>query len=113
MINKNTRRQKRKTKIRSKIRGTEDRPRLVVYRSNVHIYAQLIDDSTGKTIASVTDQKITKGTKSERAKVVGGEIAKIATTKKIAKVVFDRSGYRFHGRIKDLAQGAREGGLIF
>jgi len=113
MITKETRRQKRKLKIRAKISGTKDMPRLAVHRTNTHIYAQLIDDNTGKTIASASDMKIAKGTKSEKAKMVGEEIAKLAKSKKITKVVFDRSGYRFHGRIKDLAQGAREGGLTF
>lgn len=113
MITKETRRQKRKTKIRAQVSGTKDRPRLAVHRTNMHIYAQLIDDTIGKTIATASDQKIAKGTKSEKAKQVGAEIAKLATSKKITKVVFDRSGYRFHGRIKDLATGAREAGLIF
>lgn len=113
MITKETRRQKRKTKIRSQVSGTKDRPRLAVHRTNVHIYAQLIDDHSGVTVATASDKKSVKGTKSERAKQVGTEIAKLAKEKKITKVVFDRSGYQFHGRIKELADSAREAGLIF
>lgn len=113
MINKEFRRQKRKLKIRARVTGTKDRPRLAVHRTNVHIYAQLVDDNDHKTLVSSSDVKIKKGTKSERAKQVGDELAKLAKTKKITNVVFDRSGYRFHGRIKELAQGARDGGLIF
>ncbi len=113
MVKKELRRQKRKQKIRSRIIGTKERPRLVVHRSNIHIYAQLVDDNARKTLAVASDLKIKKGSKSEKAKQVGEEIAKIAKTKKITNVVFDRSGYRFHGRIKELAQGARDGGLIF
>ena len=105
----------RHRKIRSKVSGTPDRPRLAVFRSSKYIYAQIIDDTTGKTLASVTDasSKKDKVTKVDSAKTVGLEIAKIAGDKKIKKVVFDRGGSKYHGRIKTLAEGAREGGLEF
>jgi large subunit ribosomal protein L18 len=113
MFKKVLRRNKRIKKIRSRISGTADRPRFAVNRSNQHIFAQLIDDKSGKTILALSDLKIAKGTKSEKAKQVGEEIAKIAKTKKITEVVFDRRGFKFHGRIKELAEGARAGGLNF
>jgi len=113
MINKLIRRNKRKTKIRSRISGTLKKPRLAVHRSNKHIFAQLIDDENRNTLLAVTDLKLKKGTKSEKAHNVGQELAKIAKEKKVTTVVFDRSGFKFHGRIKELAQGAREGGLNF
>ena len=101
--------------------GTKDRPRLFVYRSNQHIYAQLVDDGPGgvpaKIIASASDKDLKAGSKkeikSDAAKRVGRLIAKEALEKKIEKVVFDRGGVLFHGRIKALAEGAREGGLKF
>lgn len=110
---KELRRQKRKSRIRGKISGTKSIPRVSVFRSNTHIYAQLIDDTIGKSICAVSDAKIKKGTKMEKAKETGLELAKVAKEKKINKVVFDRSGYKFHGRVKSLAEGAREGGLQF
>jgi len=113
MFKKVLRRNKRIKKIRSRISGTADRPRFAVHRSNQHIFAQLIDDKSGKTILALSDLKIAKGTKSEKAKQVGEEIAKIAKTKKITEAVFDRRGFKFHGRIKELAEGARAGGLNF
>lgn len=106
-------RKKRHNRIRAKVNGTEQRPRLIVYRSLLHTYAQLIDDKTGKVLAGSSDAKITKGNKTERAKEVGAEMAKIAKEKKIESVVFDRNGYKYHGRVKALAEGAREGGLKF
>ena len=112
-MNKIERRQRRKTKIRGRISGTSSKPRLSVYRSNSHVFAQLIDDEAKKTIVSASDVKIAKGSKSEKAKLVGQEIAKQAKTKKISSVVFDRAGYKYHGRIKNLADGAREEGLKF
>jgi len=93
--------------------GTAKRPRLCVFRSNQHIYAQLIDDDKGKVIVSAGDLDIKKGQKSEKSKEVGKLIAKKAQEKKIDTVVFDRSGFPYHGRIKALADGAREGGLKF
>ncbi len=102
-------------KIRSQIQGTKDKPRLSVFRSNKHICAQLIDDEKGVTICSVSDRGIKKGkqTKSERARAVGVEIAKKSKMTGVGKIVFDRGGFRYHGRIKCVAEGAREGGLIF
>jgi len=108
-----TNRLRRKKRIRSKISGSSTRPRLIVFRSNNYISAQLIDDTTGKTIASAHDIKEKKGTKSERATKVGIEIAKSAQAAKIDSCVFDRNGYQYHGRIKFLAEAAREGGLKF
>jgi len=108
-------RQQRHKKIRSKISGTSKIPRLAVFRSSMYIYAQIIDDETGKTLVSMSDLKLKneKETKSDLAKKVGLEIAKKAKDKNISAVVFDRGGHRFHGRVKFLADGAREGGLKF
>lgn len=109
--------EKRKQRVRKKIKGTTERPRLNVHRSNKHIYAQIIDDMTGKTLAAAsTKGKELEGLeakKTEAAKKVGEIIGKIALEKGIDKVVFDRSGYIYHGRIKALAEGAREAGLKF
>lgn len=111
-------RQKRKTRhqrIRNKVLGTEKRPRLSVHKSNKFIYAQIINDAESKTLVAASDRKI-KGqgkSKIERAFEVGKLIAKDAKEKKIASVVFDRGGNKYHGRIKALADGAREGGLVF
>ncbi len=113
MIKKDDKRIRLKAKIRTKIAGTSERPRLSVFRSNKFIYAQLIDDTTGKTLAQASDVKVTKGTKSERAKVVGKMIAEAALGKKIDKVVFDRNGFKYTGRIKLVADEARVGGLKF
>lgn len=101
--------------IRKKISGTVAKPRLSVFRSNAGIYAQLIDDSTGKTLASAStlEMKSPKGTKTELSKKVGVAIAEKAKAAGIADVVFDRGGFLYHGRIKALAEGAREGGLNF
>lgn len=98
-----------------KIAGTARRPRLSVFRSVKHIYAQLIDDEKSKILVSVSDLKIKvkKGTKANQALEVGRLIAKEAILKKIEKIVFDRGGFIFHGRIKAVADGAREGGLKF
>ena len=105
---------RRHLKIRKRLSGTAERPRLVVFRSLAQIYAQVINDDTSKVLASASDMKMKgKGTKTERAKQVGIEVAKIALEKKIDKVVFDRNGYKYHGRVKALADGAREGGLQF
>ena len=89
------------------------RPRLAVFRSTQHIYAQIIDDASHKTLASASDLSIKTGTKREKALLVGEEVAKKAKTKKISKIVFDRGGYRYHGRIAAVAEGARKGGLEF
>lgn len=102
-----------KAKIRSKIKGTNDTPRLSVFRSNKFIYAQIIDDTKGATLVEASDIKITKGTKSERAQIVGKEIATKAKAKGITSVVFDRNGFKYTGRVKLVADEARKGGLKF
>ncbi len=111
------RRQKIKYTIRKKVNGTATRPRLSVYRSNTDIYVQLIDDINGVTLAAASsrdkDIKAQKGTKSEKSKMVGEAIAKKATSLGIAECVFDRGGFLYHGRVKSVADGAREGGLKF
>jgi large subunit ribosomal protein L18 len=113
MINKQDKRIRLKKKIRTKIQGTAERPRLTVFRSNKFIYAQVINDVSGKTLAQASDVKTTKGTKTERAKEVGKMIAINAILKKIKKVVFDRNGFKYTGRIKLVADEARTGGLEF
>lgn len=111
---KSTLRQQRHRRIRSKITGTAERPRLVVFRSLTHIYAQLIDDTKGVVLANSSDLKAKdKGNKTEKAKNIGTTLAEAAKAKNIVKVVFDRNGYKYHGRIKAVAEGAREGGLQF
>lgn len=111
------RRQRIKYTIRKKISGTAESPRLSVFRSNTEIYAQLIDDVNGNTLASASsrdkDVKAQKGTKTEKSKLVGQAIAKKALALGIAGCVFDRGGFLYHGRIKAVAEGAREGGLKF
>ena len=106
-------RQKRHLRVRKKIAGTAERPRLVVFRSDKHIYAQLVDDDAGRTLATVSSLKIGEGKKSDKAAVVGKTIAEVAKDKGITRVVFDRGGYKYHGRVKAVADGAREGGLEF
>ena len=113
MIKKNDKRIRLKAKIRAKIKGVLERPRLSVFRSNKFIYAQIIDDMSGKTLAQANDAKIKKGTKTERAKEVGKMIAEVALSKKISKVVFDRNGFKYTGRIKLVADEARAAGLKF
>lgn len=107
-------------KVRMKVAGTADRPRLCVFRSNAHIYAQIIDDEQAKTLVSASDTEIKAGKaeksdfrKVDLAKKIGSLIAEKAVAKKIKKVVFDRGGYIYTGRVKSLAEGAREGGLEF
>ncbi len=108
------RRLRRKRSIRRKIVGSAERPRLSVFRSNKGIYAQLIDDVAGATLASVSVKDVeTAGAKVEVSKAVGQELAKRALAKGVETVVFDRNGYLYHGRVKALAEGAREGGLKF
>lgn len=109
---KNQSRERLHMRIRKKINGTAERPRLSVFRSNESIYCQLIDDMKGHTIAAASS-KGTTGTKSERAMAVGKMIAEKAKENGVETVVFDRGGYRYHGRVKSLAEGAREGGLKF
>ncbi len=114
---KRQKRIQRHKKIRAKIKGTIECPRLCVFRSLKHIYAQLIDDEKGKTLLSVSDQEIKKSKTKDKKVVlayqVGKLIAEKALKKKIKKVVFDRGGFIFHGRVKAIADGAREGGLKF
>ncbi|MBN1494403.1 50S ribosomal protein L18 [Candidatus Peregrinibacteria bacterium] len=106
-------RQRRHARIISRMSGTKQCPRLVVFKSNANIYAQIIDDDAKKTLVAASDLKSKKGKKQESAKSVGTEIAKKALDAKITKVVFDRNGFKYHGRVKALAEGAREGGLKF
>ena len=113
---KNAQRLKRHARVRSKISGTAERPRLAVYRSNAHIYAQIIDDVKGVTLvaASSTEKGFDGiGSNKEAAKKVGQMIAEKALAAGISEVVFDRGGYIYHGRVSELAAGAREGGLKF
>jgi len=115
MLAKQEKRIKRHASIRARVMGSEQKPRLCVFRSNSHIYAQLINDVNGKTIVAVKDIEIDskKKDKTALAKEVGSLLAKKAVEKKIQEIVFDRGGYRYHGRVKALAEGAREGGLKF
>jgi len=114
MVTKTERRNKIKMRVRGKISGTAECPRLTVFRSNKQIYAQVIDDLTGKTLAAASSLKITdKAPKKEIAAKVGELIAKSAQEAGVTAVVFDRNGYLYHGRIKELADAARKGGLKF
>jgi len=110
-----TLKERRKLRVRAKIRGTKDRPRLSVFRSNKHIYAQLIDDDRGETLTAASDLELESisGTKTEIACKVGKVLAEKALKLGVKKVVFDRGGYKYHGRVKALAEGARQGGLEF
>lgn len=115
---KNDARQHRKIRIRKKLAGTAERPRLVVFRSNMHIYAQIIDDEKGNTLISASTLSLAKNKPDLHCNIagateVGKEIARLAKEKNIDKVVFDRNGYIYHGKIKAVAEGAREGGLEF
>jgi large subunit ribosomal protein L18 len=111
------RRQKIRYGIRRKVSGTTEKPRLAVFRSNTDIYVQLIDDVNGKTIAAASskdkDIAAQKGTKIEKSKLVGAALARKAAELGITAIVFDRGGYLYHGRVKSVADGAREGGLQF
>jgi len=115
--NKILKRLTRKKRIRKNVHGSSLRPRLSIFRSNKHIYAQIIDDSKGKTLVAVSEKDLgklkTKLVKTQIASLIGEMLAKKALKKKIKKVVFDRSGYKYHGRVKALAEGARKGGLEF
>lgn len=114
MTTKTDRRSKIKLGVRSKISGTAERPRLTVFRSNKQIYAQVIDDIAGKTLASASSLKLgDKAPKKEIASKVGALVAKAAQEAGVTTVVFDRNGYLYHGRIKELADAARNGGLKF
>ena len=117
MDTKVLRRQKIRYGIRRKISGTSQKPRLSVFRSNTDIYVQLIDDVNGKTLAAASskdkDIAAQKGTKSEKSKLVGAAVARKAVELGVSSVTFDRGGYLYHGRVKSVADGAREGGLQF
>jgi len=113
MISKIQRRNKIKTRIRGKVSGTAARPRMTVFRSNKQIYVQLIDDLAGKTIVATSSKGLEGGTKIEIAAKVGAAIAEKAIAAGVSEVVFDRNGYLFHGRVKSLADAARNGGLKF
>ena len=114
-VSKNKERQRRHERVRSKVIGTASCPRLSVYRSNAHIHCQIIDDEKGNTLVSCSsvELKMPQGSNVEAAKKVGEELAKRCLAKNIKNVVFDRGGYIYHGRIKALAEAAREAGLTF
>ncbi len=117
MMNKTQQKQynrmRRGNRIRAKVAGTADKPRLAVFRSAAHVQAQLIDDAKGVTLVAAHDLKDMKGTKMERAMAVGKQLAVAAKAKGISSVVFDRGGFLYAGRVKALADAAREGGLQF
>ncbi len=112
-------RYRRHERVRDRVRGAPERPRLAVFRSLSHIYAQVIDDRSGRTLAAASDLGVKqealadKKSKADRAKAVGKQIAERAKAAGVGEVVFDRGGYRYHGRVKALADGARESGLRF
>lgn len=113
-FNKATRRQRIRYKIRKKISGTKERPRLSIFRSNKSIYAQLIDDDNGHTLAAASSRELSQSeSKTDYSKGVGKLIAERALALDVTTVVFDRSGYLYHGRVKSLAEAAREAGLKF
>ena len=103
---------RRHLRVRKKVEGTSERPRLVVFRSLKHIYAQLVDDAAMRTLMTVSDAKL-EGKKMDKSSEVGKQLAARAKDAGISRVVFDRAGYKYHGRIKAVADGAREGGLEF
>ena len=105
--------ERRHARVRAKISGTPERPRLSIFKSHTNIYAQIIDDTKGHTLVAFDSSKVKSKKPAERAKEVGAGIAKAALGKKIKKVVFDKSGYLYAGKIKLVADGAREGGLEF
>lgn len=115
MSHKESSRLKKKLRIRNRVHGSTERPRLCIFRSARHIYAQIIDDVTGQTIASASTIEVEgmKNANKDTATAIGKEIAKRAQAKNIKSVVFDRNGYLYHGRVKSLAEGAREAGLDF
>lgn len=113
-MQKHTNSIKREKRIRNKIRATGSLPRLSINRSSAHISAQIIDDIMGKTLLGLSEKSLQiKGTKTEKAKALGIALAKAAKEKKVTAVVFDKGAYRYHGRVKAVAEGAREGGLQF
>jgi large subunit ribosomal protein L18 len=106
-------RYRRHLRVRKKVTGTAERPRLVIFRSLKHITAQLVDDVAGRTLMTVSSTDLSEGKKTERSKEVGKRLASRAKDSGVTKVVFDRAGYKYHGRVKAVADGAREGGLEF
>jgi large subunit ribosomal protein L18 len=115
VLTKREARERRHRRVRAKVSGTAERPRLVVFRSNRGIFAQLVDDSSGRTLASASWNALpaSKGSKTEQAAEVGKALAAAAKKAGVESCVFDRGGYLYHGRVKALAEGAREGGLQF
>lgn len=115
MTNTNLQKNRRKFRIRNNIKSKNERLRLSVYRSNKYIFAQLIDDAKGETVIGVSEKNlgVSSGTKSDRAKALGLFLAGKAKAKKITKIVFDRGSYAYHGRVRNVAEGLREGGLEF
>lgn len=113
IIKKDIKRAVRHRRIRAKVKGTEARPRLSVFKSNLYIYAQIIDDSKGVTLAAVSDMGLKGKTKTDRAKLAGADLAKKAKAAGITEIAFDRGGFIYTGRVRALAEGAREGGLVF
>ena len=115
-MNKKIKRERRRKRIRAKLMGTKKRPRLSVFRSNKYLFVQLIDDVAGKTLLGMSEKTFSKKgklTKVEIASLLGEALAKKAKSKKISTIVFDRAGYKYHGRVKVLADGVRKGGLKF
>ena len=115
-MNKRIKKERRRKRIRAKVMGTKKRPRLSVFRSNKYLFVQLIDDAASKTLLGMSEKTFNKKgklTKFEIASLFGEALAKKAKSKKISTIVFDRAGYKYHGRIKALADGARKGGLKF
>jgi len=119
ILEKRAARLKRKKRVRKKILGTPERPRLTVFRSAKHVYAQIVDDTSGRTLASISTlipeagSGDVEGAKTGRAKLVGKLLAQRALSRGIGRVAFDANGYKYHGRVKALSEGAREGGLEF
>lgn len=114
MKNKNEKKLRRKIRVRSRIKTGGDRLRLSVYRSNKYIFAQLIDDEKGRTVIGISEKSLkTTGTKSDKAKALGIYLANKLKAKKITKIVYDRGSYAYHGRVKNVAEGLREGGIEF
>lgn len=112
-IEKQTKRARRHVRIRSRVQGSAERPRLAVFRSNRYVYAQLINDETGTTLASADSREVKGGNGTERGKAVGVAVAEAAKKAGIEAVVFDRGGFKYQGIVAALAEGAREGGLQF
>jgi large subunit ribosomal protein L18 len=111
-ISKRNNRSRRHARGRAKLAGTAERPRVTVFKSNTHVYAQAIDDVTGKTLAAVNDAHVAKkGTKTERATIAGTKLAKMLQEQKITTVIFDKAGFTYHGRIKAVAEALRAAGI--